>query len=131
MRSWPSIVSPSPYRNPTQHHRSKRNYPSAGSTLVGKGCEFHSIPEVGKAFEETVLLPFFGVGIEVVGTEVLIHRSVPQHVIDGREDRSRNGNNSLLGTAASSDAVVLGLEIAALLARRRPGALHQRGLEPG
>src|SRR5262249_29875830 len=109
----------------------ERNYPSPDATLVGKGCELHRVPEVSKAFKETVLLPFLGVGIEVVGTEVLIHRSVLEHVIDGREDRSRNGNNSLLGAAAASDAVVLGLEITALLARRRPGALHQGGLEPG
>src|SRR5215472_10692739 len=111
--------------------RLERNYPSPDATQVGKGCERHRVPEVSKAFEETVLLPFLGVGIEVVGTEVLIHRSVLEHVIDGREERSRNGNNSLLGAAASSDAVVLGLEIAALLAGRGPGALHQRGLEPG
>src|SRR5262245_35826321 len=66
--------------------RLKRNNPSPDATLVGKGCELHSVPEVSKAFDETVLLPFLGVGIEVVGTEVLIHRSVLEHVIDGRED---------------------------------------------
>jgi hypothetical protein len=41
---------------------------SAGTTLIGKRSEFHSIPEVSKSLEEAVLLPFLGARVEVVGT---------------------------------------------------------------
>ena len=42
-----------------------------------------------------------------------------------------DGADGLFGAAAGAQAVELGLEIAALLAGRRPGALDQRGLQPG
>src|SRR6516162_7806813 len=88
---------------------------SAGATLVGKRCELHSVPEVGQSFDEAVLLPFLVAGIEVVGAEVLVHRSVLEHVIDGREDRGGDGHDRLLGAAPRFDAVELGVEIGIFL----------------
>src|SRR6516164_5928234 len=75
--------------------------------------QFHSIPEVSQAFDEAVPLLFLGAGIEVVGAEVLVRGSVLQRVIDGREDRSRNGENGFLEAAPGFDAVVLGVDVAA------------------
>src|SRR4030095_10285067 len=75
----------------------KRNDPSAYATLVGERDEFHSIPEIGQALDEAVFLPFLGAGIEVVGAEVLIHRSVLEHMVDGAEHRGSNGDDRLIG----------------------------------
>ena len=86
---------------------------------------------VSQSFDEAVFLPLLGTGVEVVGAEVLIHGSVLEHVIDGREDRSRDGDDRLLGATPGSDAVELSLQIAVFLARRRPGTLHECGFEPG
>ena len=48
--------------------------------------------------------------VEVVGAEILIHGSILQHVIDGREDGRSNGYDRLVDTAPRSDAVVQCLE---------------------
>src|SRR5215468_4749558 len=75
--------------------------------------QFHSKPEVSQAFDEAVPLLLLGAGIEVVGAEVLVRGSVLQRVIDGREARSRNGENGFLEAAPGFDAVVLGVDVAA------------------
>ena len=85
-----SPVTPDKIRN------LRRNTPlSTGATLVGKGRELDGVPEVGQSLNEAALLPFFGAGIEVAGAEVLVHRSVFEHVIDGREDRGGDRHNRL------------------------------------
>ncbi len=48
---------------------------------------------------------------EVVRAEVVVRRVVFQHVIDGSEDRSRDCDHRLLGTAACLEAEKLGLQI--------------------
>src|ERR1700716_1407541 len=68
---------------------------------------------------------------EVISAEVLVHRPIFEHVVDGGEDRGDDGHDCLLGAAPRFDAVELGLQIAVFLFYRRPGALHQRGFEPG
>jgi hypothetical protein len=68
----------------------------------------------------------FGATIEVVRAQVLIAGAVLEHVIDGCEDGSGDGADGLFGTAPGTDAVELGLHVAALLARRSPAALDQR-----
>src|SRR5262249_51649040 len=70
-------------------------------------------------------------GSTSVGAEVLVHGSVLEHVIDGRENRSCDGDDGFCRTAPCSDAVKLGVEVAVFRACRRPGALHERALEPG
>ena len=64
-------------------------------------------------------------------TEVLIHRPILKHVVDGREDRGCDGHDSLLGTAPGFDSIKLRLQVAVLLILCCPGALYQRGFEPG
>ena len=72
-----------------------------------------------------------GAAVKVFATEVLIHRPVLKHVVDGREDGSRDRYDGLLRTASGFDSVKLRLQVAVLLFLCCPGALHQRGFEPG
>jgi hypothetical protein len=51
-------------------------------------------------------------------------------VIDDCEDGSGDGADGLFGTAPGTNAVELGLDVAALVARRSPAALDQGGLRP-
>src|ERR1700746_2234098 len=69
--------------------------------------------------------------LEVIGAEVLIRLSLLEHVVDGGEDRGGDGHDRLLRTAPRLDVVELGAQVSVLLPHRRPGALHQRSLEPG
>src|ERR1700730_8967562 len=78
-----------------------------------------------------IFLLVAGTAIEVISAEVLVHRPIFEHVVDGGEDRGDDGHDCLLGAAPRFDAVELGLQIAVFLFYRRPGALHQRGFEPG
>jgi len=68
--------------------------------------------------------------IEVIVAEILIHRSILEHVIDGREHGCGHGHDRLLCSAAHLDAMVLGAEVAVVLLDRRLSALHKGGLEP-
>ena len=68
--------------------------------------------------------------LEVIGPKVLISLSVLEHVVDGSEDRGGDGDDRLLRTAPRLEVVELGAQVSVLLAHRRPGALHQCGLEP-
>jgi hypothetical protein len=70
------------------------------------------------------------VALEMVAAEVVIHRAVLEHVVDGGQDGSDDGPDRLLGAAPGSDAVELGLQIAAFLFYCRESALKQRGLKP-
>jgi hypothetical protein len=60
-----------------------------------------------------------GVALEVVAAEVVIRRAVLEHVVGGGQDRGDDGHDRLLGAAPGSDAMELGLLIAAFLFRCR------------
>src|SRR3712207_9462317 len=49
----------------------------------------------------------------------------------GGQDGRGDGADRLLRAASGTQALELGLQVAALLARCRPGALHEGGLQPG
>src|SRR5215831_15254074 len=66
----------------------------------------------------------------MVAAEVLIHRAVLEHVVDGGQDRGDDGHDRLLGAAPGFEAIELGLQVAAFLFYRSPGALNQRGFKP-
>ena len=68
---------------------------------------------------------------EVLGTEIVVTSPIAQHVIDGCENRGGDRDGRLFRPVTRFQAQELGLEIAAFLARCGPGALYQRGLEPG
>src|SRR5262249_19654735 len=96
----------------------------------GERRQFHSVTEIGQSFDQTLFLLVGGPPIEVIAAEVLVQRSILEHVIDGGEHRGRDREDRLLLATASRDAEELGLQIAVFLFDRCPGALHQRGLEP-
>src|SRR5208282_831921 len=81
--------------------------------------------------DQALFLLVGGTAIEVIAAEVLVHRPVLEHVVDGGKDGGGDGHDRLLGAAPGFDAVELGLQVAVFLFYRRPGALHQRGFEPG
>jgi hypothetical protein len=66
----------------------------------------------------------------VVWAEVAIHGSVLEHMVDGGEDRGCDGDDGLLGAAPRSDAVVLGLQVAVLGARRTSACRHGSSSAP-
>jgi len=91
----------------------------------------HLITELCQSFNQAVFLPILGAAIEVAGAEIQIHRSVFEHLVDGRENGGGDGDNGLLGAAPRSDAVELSLKVGVRGSRGRPSALHQCSLEPG
>src|SRR5262245_53515896 len=103
---------------------------NSGVPLGGSRLKWDSVAEVGQAFEEAIGLLGLGATVEVLGAEVLIGSSVLEHVIDGGEDGSRDGNDCLLCSAPRLDTVELGAQVAVLLIHGGPGSLHQSGLEP-
>src|SRR3712207_9494369 len=73
----------------------------------------------------------FGAAAEVVGADILVEGAVAEHVVGRGQDGRGDGADGLLRAAAGAQALELRLQGAALLARRRPGALHEGGLQPG
>src|SRR5258706_15531953 len=113
---------------------SSRRCRDLDSTCLCRGRErldLHGVAKVSQAFDQGFFLLVGGTAIEVIETEVLIHRPVLEHVVDGGKDGAGNGHDGFVGAAPGFDAVELGLQIAVFLFYRRPGALHQRGFEPG
>src|SRR5260370_41833813 len=96
----------------------------------GEGFEFHSVAKVCQPFDQAIFLLVGGPALEVVAAEVLIHRAVLEHVVDGGKDGGDDGHDRLLGAAPGFDTVELGLQVAVFLFYRRPAALYQRGLKP-
>ena len=90
-----------------------------------------SITEFLQTRDEAPGLHGFGSAVEVVGAKIVVMGAVFEHVIGGGEDRGGEGADRLFGAAPGAQAMELGLEIAAVFARGRPGALDQGGLEPG
>jgi len=78
---------------------------------------------IGQSFDQVLFL-LVGRSIEVVATEVLIHRSILEHVIDGGKHRSSDRADCLFSAAAGTEAVELGPVVAVLLMRGSPSTLH-------
>src|SRR5258708_34921297 len=74
----------------------------------GERLEFDGVSEVCQAFDQACFLPVCGTTIEVIGAEILIHRAVLEHVVDGGEDGGGDCDNGLLGTPPGFNAVVQG-----------------------
>src|SRR5512134_258156 len=66
----------------------------------------------------------------MIGPEILVGCAILEHVVGRGQDRGSNRANRLLWPPSAAQPVKLRLEIARLLARAGPSALHQRGLEP-
>ena len=87
--------------------------------------------EPGDLAGETVGLGLWRGTAEVFGAEVLVEGAVPEHVIDGGQDRGGDGTDGLLGSAPVPQALELRLQVAGLLAAGGPGTLHEGGFQPG
>ena len=88
--------------------------------LCRQGRDLDGVAEVLKSGDEILGLRGFGTTIEVVRAQVLIAGAVLEHVVDGGEDRSSDGADGLFGASPGTDAVELGLDVAALFARGSP-----------
>src|SRR5262245_54496568 len=69
--------------------------------------------------------------IEMIGAEITVVSVAREHVIGGREHRSGDREDGLLGSAATLDPKELGSEVRVFLSGGGPGGLDERGLEPG
>src|SRR3981081_3518807 len=69
--------------------------------------------------------------VAVVSAEIRVEGSRLEHMVSGSEQGGGYGSDSFFGAVAAAQAVVLGLEVAVLGARGRPGALRQSGLSHG
>ena len=121
--AWAGLCSALALRTALPRSRNRRR-------LCRQRCNLDGIAEVLKSGDETFGLSGFGAAIEVVGSEILIAVAVLEHEVDGSEERSGDGADGLILAAPGTNALILSLKIAALLARRCPAALDQGGLEP-
>jgi hypothetical protein len=62
-------------------------------------------------------------GLELTRAKILIESSVLKHVVNGCKDRGGHCADGFLGSAPGTQAMILGLEVAALRAAGCPGAL--------
>src|SRR6266853_1505149 len=88
----------------------------------GERRDLHSVAKVVQTFDQSFFLLVGGTAIEVIAAEVLIHRPVLKHVVDGGKDGGGDGHDRLLGAAPGFDAVELGLQVAVFVFYCRPGA---------
>src|SRR5215208_71557 len=70
------------------------------------------------------------VPVEVVDTEVVVGHLVPQYEVHGREQRRRNGDNRLLGTALGLQTLKLRMGVEVAAPNGRPGCLYQHRFHP-
>src|SRR5262245_49042545 len=93
---------------------------------VWHGGDLDGATEVFQPGDETADLAALGAAVEVVGAEVVIERSMFEHVVDGRENGGGDRANRFLRSTAGFEAQELRLQVAALFANRGPGALNQQ-----
>ena len=67
----------------------------------GERGQCHSVAEISQSFYQTLFLLGGRAAIEVIAAEVLVHRSILEHVIDGGEHRGRDREDRLLVATAS------------------------------
>ena len=68
---------------------------------------------------------------QMIRAEILIKRSVLQHVINVRQDRSRHGDGRLLRTPPRLETEELRLQVGPFRTRCASGTLDEHGFEPG
>src|SRR5215217_7819838 len=125
---WAHVLDTSVYVNPLPRNSIWMDLDLDGSCGAP---DFDDIAEAADAVCELVSGAGRIAADEVVGAEVLVAGAIAEHVINGGQDRGGDRDRRLFRATASLEAQELSFEVAALLPRRRPGALHQHGLEPG
>src|SRR5437667_335711 len=96
------------------------------------GCaHLHAEAEIVKPGDQAVRELSLVAAVEVVGAEVTIFHAVSQNMVGGGEDRGRDGDNCLFGSAPAAEPDKLRSEIAAVvMADGAPGGLDEGRLEP-
>jgi hypothetical protein len=99
------------------YRRTVPQAPGSATSSCSEGLEFHGITGLLQAHDQAIFLLVGGVTLELVAAEILIHRAILEHVVDGGQDRGDDSHDRLLGTAPGFHAIELGLQIAAFLFR--------------
>src|SRR5947199_845476 len=96
------------------------------------GCaHLHAEAEIVKPGDQAVRELSLVAAVEVVGAEVTIFHAVSQNMVGGGEDRGRDGDNCLCGSAPAAEPDKLRSEVAAVvMADGAPGGLDEGRLEP-
>ena len=73
---------------------------ATNTALGGERLDLHSVAKVGQTFDQALFLLVGGTAMEVIAAEVLVHRAVLEHVVDGGKDGGGDGHDRLLGGPA-------------------------------
>src|SRR5437667_9031823 len=82
--------------------------------------------EIAQTAKEPVDDPGAIAAVEVIRAEILILDAIAEHEVGGGEHGRGDGEDRLLGSAASSEAEELGVQIAVLHANGRPSGGYER-----
>ena len=100
------------------------------SSSLGEGRELGIEAKLCELGDEAFGPDFLRATIEMIGTEILIHRPVLEHVVDRREERGSDRAGCLLWSTSAGETVELGVKVTAFLAPGGPGTLDQQRLKP-
>jgi hypothetical protein len=98
--------------------------PQAGFRSGGEGLQLHSVAKVSQAFDQASSLLVVGAPVEMFATEVVIHRPILKHVVDGREDGSRDGHAEEMLEFMARHGV-----LSVAMTDRIIGCPHQEGID--
>jgi len=104
-----AIVKASERAGVSEHERLNRNL------HLGHGQDCAGEAELGDLAGETIGLHFGRGAAEVVGAEVLVEGAVTEHVVGGGQDRGCDSADRLLGSTPVTQALELGLQVAAII----------------
>ncbi len=88
------------------------------------------VAELGDAVDEMLELGFGLTPVEIVATEILMGRTVFQHVIDRGQHRSRHGTMGFFLAMLAAYSMILRLVVTIFFARGADRSLHHGGLQP-
>ena len=101
------------------------------SRVTPRGAYLDGITELLETSDEAPGPHGFGPAIEVIGTEIVVEGAVLEHVVGGGQDRGGEGADRLFRAVSGGQATELRLEIPAVFAGGRPGALDPVVLSQG
>src|SRR5690606_12951546 len=96
---------------------------------LGGRAQIHAVSEALKSLLELARGALL-VALEVVGSEIFVVGVVLQHVVDGSEQGSSDGDNRLLLASPSTQSQELRSQIAVFAAHRSPSCLNHHSFQP-
>src|SRR5262245_17361726 len=106
----------------------ERNKPSGGA---GRGGQLDGEAETLQPFDELVGAGLMAAALEVIGAKIAVVSPGFEHVVDRGQHGGGDSADGLLGSAAGTQAVEEGRQVAALGTACGPAALDEIGLQPG